>query len=89
MKCSDCTIAQDDVCSVVENTVSVELGLSLPASSGTLAVGIHQPRSRTRIIVEDSREPECCECSLNRARMLYLKRELLLSAVHAHTLRWL
>ena len=68
MKCSDCTIAQDDVCSVVENTVSVELGLSLPASSGTLAV--HQPRSRTRIIVDDSREPECRECSLNRARML-------------------
>ena len=64
MICTNCTIVQDNVCGLI--MVSGSLGLSASASSGGTPT-VHGPLSETRIIVDDSREPECCECSLNRA----------------------
>ena len=63
MKCHYCSIPQDDVCSLKENTMSFELTLSLPphhAQSDTLMV--YSSRSRTIITVD--REAEYCECHL-------------------------
>ena len=59
MKCHDCNIVQDNVCHVKENTKKFELILSLPS---TLVISVSISRPRTTITVDDSREPECCEC---------------------------
>ena len=57
MKCVDCSIVQDDAC---YNSTSFELILGLPSTD---TLGVHPSRSRTRITVDDSSEPECCKCS--------------------------
>ncbi|CAI8006271.1 hypothetical protein GBAR_LOCUS4624, partial [Geodia barretti] len=56
VKCHDCSIVQDNVCNMEENTTSLELILTV-ASTDTL--GVSSSRSSTTIIVDDSREPEC------------------------------
>ena len=72
VKCHDCSIVQDNVCNMEENTISLELILTV-ASTDTL--GVSSSRSSTTIIVDDSREPECCECSI--------KELLVVPRVHA------
>ena len=72
VKCHDCSIVQDNVCNMEENTTSLELILTV-ASTDTL--GVSSSRSSTTIIVDDSREPECCECSI--------KELLVMPRVHA------
>ncbi|CAI8045541.1 hypothetical protein GBAR_LOCUS25188, partial [Geodia barretti] len=51
VECVDCSIAQDDEC---YNSTSFELILGVPST-----YTLHPSRSRTRITVDDSREPEC------------------------------
>ena len=67
VKCHNCSIVQDNVCNMEENTISLELILTV-ASTDTL--GVSSSRSSTRIIVDDSREPECCECSIKESYLL-------------------
>ena len=55
VECVDCSIAQDDEC---YNSTSFELILGVPST-----YTLHPSRSRTRITVDDSREPECSKCS--------------------------
>ena len=61
VKCHYCSIIQDNVCNMEENTISLELILTLPSTD---TLGVSPSRSSTRITVDDSREPECCECSI-------------------------
>ena len=57
--CGDCSIVQDVLCSIKENASSIEMILTVP-SNDTLAV--YASKSSANITVDDSREPECCEC---------------------------
>ena len=72
VKFHDCSIIQDNVCNMEENTISLELILTVPSTD---TLGVSSSRSSTRITVDDSREPECCECSI--------KELLLVPRVHA------
>ena len=56
VKCHNYHIVQDSVCEENENTTYFNLILSL---TSTFGLNIDPSRSRTRVTIDDSREPEC------------------------------
>ena len=60
VKCHECAIIDDDVCSAKENITEYELILSVPPGD---RLGVDSSRTTTNITIDDSRETECCEFS--------------------------
>ena len=56
--CHDYQIRPDEVCELMENTIEFEVRLSV---TSTDRLRINSSQSRARVLIDDSRELECCK----------------------------